>query len=157
MTDKPEIKIKGSKQDFQKKEKNVKPKYSNFLLTINTNKQYKDDDPHLKNDADIFEDTINDILKHINEYINLPESVIWNNKIIEDVDIDYVVEKGNIKGQLHTHILFKIKHHTNIQLNYNKIKEKIKNDLDLTNIYMYNKLVRNNGSQNIMDYLEKYK
>ncbi len=34
---KPEIKIKGKIQDINKKEKNIKPKQSNFLLTINTN------------------------------------------------------------------------------------------------------------------------
>ena len=36
---KPEIKIKGKIQDMAKKEKNIKPKQSNFLLTINTNQQ----------------------------------------------------------------------------------------------------------------------
>ena len=41
---KPEIKIKGEIQNMAKKEKNIKPKQSNFLLTINTNHQYKDDD-----------------------------------------------------------------------------------------------------------------
>ena len=43
---KPEIKIKGKIQDMNKKEKNIKPKQSNFLLTINTNQQYKDNDEH---------------------------------------------------------------------------------------------------------------
>ena len=41
---KPEIKIKGKVQNMEKKEKNEKPKVSNFLLTINTNQQYKPED-----------------------------------------------------------------------------------------------------------------
>ena len=41
MSNKPQIKIKGKIQDMNKKQKNVKPKHSNFLLTINTNQQYK--------------------------------------------------------------------------------------------------------------------
>ena len=41
MSNKPEIKIKGKVQDMTKKEKNVKPKQTNFLFTINTNQQYK--------------------------------------------------------------------------------------------------------------------
>ena len=47
---KPEIKIKGKVQNMEKKEKNVKPKVSNFLLTINTNQQYKPEDEHLADD-----------------------------------------------------------------------------------------------------------
>ena len=41
---KPEIKIKGKIQDMAKKEENISPKQSNFLLAINTNQQYKDND-----------------------------------------------------------------------------------------------------------------
>ena len=52
MSKKPNIKIKGNIQDMKKKEKNIKPKHSNFLLTINTNQQYKDDDEHLQDDIE---------------------------------------------------------------------------------------------------------
>ena len=60
------------------------------------------------------------------------------------------------KGQLHIHILFKIKHHTKIQLNYDKIKNKIKTDLGLENIYMQNKLIRMSNNDSIVEYLNKY-
>ena len=60
------------------------------------------------------------------------------------------------RGQLHIHILFKFVHFKRIQLNYTKIKEKINTDLGLQNIYMYNRLVKNSGQQNILAYLEKY-
>jgi hypothetical protein len=60
------------------------------------------------------------------------------------------------KGQLHIHILFKFKHFTKIQLNYGKIKDKIKDDLGLENVYMYNKLIRNSGNENVLDYINKY-
>ncbi len=52
MSKKPDIKIKGNIQDMKKKENNIKPKHSNFLLTINTNQQYKDDDEHLQDDIE---------------------------------------------------------------------------------------------------------
>ena len=154
---KPTIKIKGAVQDLQKKEKNKKPLNSNFLLTINTNQQYKDNDNGLQNDIEIFEDTIKDILNNIDNYVSLSEGDKWDDDTIKDVDIDYTIERGTIKNQLHIHILFKFKHFTKIQLNYIKIKEKIKNDLGLNNIYLYNRLVRNNGSDNILNYLDKYK
>ena len=40
--------------------------------------------------------------------------------------------------------------------NYQKIKEAITKRLGLSNIYMYNKLVRNSGNDNIIEYLNKY-
>ena len=43
---------------MEKKEKNVKPKVSNFLLTINTNQQYKPEDEYLSDDIEIFEKSI---------------------------------------------------------------------------------------------------
>jgi hypothetical protein len=154
---KPQIKIKGAVQDLNKKEKNKKPINSNFLLTINTNQQYKDDDEGLDNDIEIFEETITNILNHVDQYVNLPKEDQWNDETIKNVDIDYTIEKGTVKNQLHIHILFKFKHFTKIQLNYQKIKEKITKSLGLNNIYMHNRLVRNSGSDNILEYIDKYK
>ena len=118
MSNKPTIKIKGAVQDLEKKVKNKKPLNSNFLLTINTNQQYKDNDKGLKNDIEVFEDTIKSILENIDQYVNLPEHDKWDDDTIKDIDIDYTIERGTIKNQLHIHILFKIKHFTKIQLNY---------------------------------------
>ena len=47
---KPIIKVQGKVQNLQKVIKNVKPKQSNFLLTLNTNQQFKEDDKHFKED-----------------------------------------------------------------------------------------------------------
>ena len=153
---KPVLKIKGKVQNIEKKEKNKPLMKTNFLLTINTNQQYKDNDKHLDDDIKIFENTIQDILNKIDEFINLPQGDKWDDETIKDVDIDYTIERGTKKGQLHIHILFKFKHHTKIQLNYQKIKDAITKQLGLKNIYMYNKLVRNSGNDNIIEYLNKY-
>ena len=155
MSNKPQKKIKGKVQDMNKKEKNIKPKHSNFLLTINTNQQYKDNDEHLGDDIEIFDHSIKTILNNIDQYINLPETDKWDDDTIKDVDVDYVIERGSKKGQLHIHILFKFKHHLRLQLNYEKIKDKLKTNLGLQNVYMYNRLIRNNGSENAIDYLNK--
>ena len=152
---KPVLKIKGKVQDIQKKEKNKQLMKTNFLLTINTNQQYKDNDKHLDDDIKIFENTIQEILNKIDEFINLPQGDKWDDATVREADIDYTIERGTKKGQLHIHILFKFKHHTKIQLNYQKIKEAITKRLGLSNIYMYNKLVRNSGNDNIIDYLNK--
>ena len=154
---KPVLKIKGKVQDLKKVEKNKNPISSNFLLTINTNQQYKDTDEHLDNDIQIFEETITNILNNVDQYINIPVEDKWDDATIKDVDIDWTIERGTKKHQLHIHILFKFKHFTKIQLNYQKIKDKIKKDLGLPNVYMFNRLVKNSGSDNIIQYLDKYK
>ena len=156
MTNKPIIKVSGKVQNLEKVIKNVKPKQTNFLLTINSNQQYKDDDKHLKDDIEIFDHSINQLLNHIDDYVKLPESDTWNDKLIKSCDIDYTIERGTKKGQLHIHIMFKIRHFTKIQLNYDKIKTKICNDLELNNVYMYNRLLKPNESDNVEDYINKY-
>ena len=133
---KPIIKVKGKVQDMNKKIKNKKPISSNFLLTINTNQQYKDDDKDLENDIEVFDDTLKSILNHIDNYVTIPETDKWDDETIKDVDIDYTIERGTIKHQLHIHILFKFKHFTKIQLKYTAIKEKNNKELGLKNIYV---------------------
>ena len=146
------IKIRGMKQDLNKTEKNEKPKRSNFLLTISTNQQIEKE--NLDNDIEIFDKCIQDILNNVQDYINIPQGD-WNDEKIKNVDIDYTIEEGSKFHRLHIHILFKFTHFTKILLNYDKIKKKITDDLGLQNIYMLNKLVRNSGSDNIIDYLKK--
>ena len=136
--------------------KNIVPKNTNFLLTINTNQQYKETDENLANDTEVFESTITNILDNIDSYITLPEGDKWDEDTIKNADIDYTIERGLKKGQLHIHILFKFKHFSKLQLNYSKIKDKIKKDLGLENIYMYNKLIRNSGNDNVLNYINKY-
>ena len=156
MTNKPIIKVSGKVQNLEKVIKNVKPKQTNFLLTINSNQQYKYDDKHLENDIEIFDGSINQLLNNIDDYIKLPENDTWNDKLIKSCDIDYTIERGTKKGQLHIHIMFKIRHFTKIQLNYDKIKTKIRSSLGLKNIYCYNRLLKPNDSDNVEDYLNKY-
>ena len=156
MSKKPLVKITGKKQNIEKVTKNLVPKNTNFLLTINTNCQYKENDSKLADDTEIFESSITDMLNNIDSYVNLPEGDQWDDEKIKQADIDYTIERGLKKGQLHIHILFKFKHFTKIQLNYSKIKDKIKDDLGLENVYMYNKLIRNSGNENVLDYINKY-
>ena len=149
------IKIKGKVQDLNIKEREKILK-SNFLLTINTNQRYPENDKDLENDIEVFDATIQGILNNVGDYIKLPDGHKFDEHFIKDVDIDYTIERGNKNNQLHIHIMFKFKHKTKIQLNYEKIKEKITKDLGLPNVYLYNRLIRNSGSDNILDYINKY-
>ena len=80
----------------------------------------------------------------------------WNDDTIKDITIDYIIERGTKKGQIHAHALVKFTHFTKLQLNYKKMKEKVQNELGLKNIYLNNRLIRNSGSENIVEYLNKY-
>jgi len=149
MNNKNIVKLSGRVQDLNKVIKNEKPKQTNYLLTINTNQQYKSDDKNLENDIEFFNNTIDNILSNIDEYVKLPERDAWTDKLIKSCDIDYTIERGTIKNQLHIHIMFKIRHFTKIQLDYGKIKSKISTDLGLNNIYLYNRLLKPNESDNV--------
>ena len=52
--------------------------------------------------------------------------------------------------------MFTIRHFTKVQLNYNKIKNKICHDLEVNNVYCYNRLLKPNESENVQDYIHKY-
>ena len=154
---KPQIKITSRRQNLEKAEKNIKPTHSNFLITLNLNQQYHKDEhkANLDTDMDYFDDTINKFLNGIENFIRLPQGVQYNDDTVKDVNADYVVEVGDIKKQIHTHIMLKFKHHTRIQLNFTKIKEFFKKEMGLQNIYMQAKLLRPSASDNIVDYLNK--
>jgi hypothetical protein len=151
----PDIKVKGGIQQLDKVIKNAKDKTSNFFLTINTNQQYKENDPNLQNDIAVFEECIKNILSNINEYVNISEG-IWDDEHINDVDIDYVIELGTIKRHIHAHIMIKIKHRAKLMLDYKKIKSKVLQTLGLKNIYVNNKLMKKDSSTNVLDYINKF-
>ena len=151
----PKIKVTGKVSDFDKVEKNeVKEKQSNFFLTINTNQVYKDNDANLKNDTDIFNDLINNVCNHIDEYVTLSEGHTFD-KNVNDVDVEYIVELAPKTKSLHAHIFLKFKHNTNLKLDYKKFKGKICKELGLHNIFFSNKVARG-SHQSIQDYLNKY-
>ena len=106
---KPEIKITSRKQNLNKNEKNKTPINSNFLITLNLNQQYHKDEhiQNIDNDMDVFDDYINEMLNNIEQYLKLPEGVEYNDDNIKDISADYVVEVGNIKKQIHAHLMVK--------------------------------------------------
>jgi hypothetical protein len=101
---------------------------------------------------------LKNVIQPIEEQYKDSKNIILNGdeEHIKNVDIDYTIEKGTKNNQLHIHIMLKFRHKTKIQLNYQKIKTKITTDLGLNNIYLNNRLIRNSGSENILDYLNKY-
>ena len=147
------LNITGNVQKLDKTIKNEKIKNSTFLLTINTNQSYKENDKHLDNDIEIFDDCVNNILNNIDKYIKTDG---FDVERVKDANIDYSVEIGTERRFIHCHILLNFSHTTRIQLDVNLIKQKIINELGLKNVYINNKLIKNYQNQNILSYINKY-
>ena len=49
--------------------------------------QYKEDDKHLKDDIEIFDGCINELLNNVDQYVKLPETDQWDDNTIKIVDI----------------------------------------------------------------------
>ena len=77
------IKVRGGVQNIKQKVKNEKILSSNFLLTINTNQRYGDDDEDLENDIEVFDETIKEILNNIPQYVNLPKIHLLTKNILK--------------------------------------------------------------------------
>lgn len=151
---KPEIKVRGRRQNTTVKKERAK--VSNWLLTINSQQRYDEDDPEKDEDAEVFEDSVNEILKDLPHYVNVTEEGhSWSKDHIEDVSADYVVEWGPKTRCLHAHVLVKIKHRTKIRLDYEAIRKKIERDLGVT-IYFNSKLVRPSSDDFLLEYISKY-
>ena len=149
------IKVQGQISDFNKEQPKDKIKSSNFYLTINTNQSYKKNAQYLQSDTEYFENVIKEFLQNLDKYAILPEGQTWNENLIKNCDIDYIIEKGTKKGFLHCHALVKINHITNVKLDFKKIKTHIQDSLQLKNIYFKSYMSKNN-EQNILQYLDKF-
>lgn len=144
MAEQPTVKIRGGRQG-KNTERAAKVKRSAFFLTISTNQRYAEDDPNIENDEAVFEESIQSVLQDLGTYIRFrTDGDSWTSGKIQSVEVDYTVERGRT-NQIHTHILIKIKHDSNIQLDYGAIKRKICDDLGLDNLYVNNKLLGQNA------------
>jgi hypothetical protein len=153
MGEEPVIKVKGGRQTrVQKKEK---LKYSHWFITLSTNQRYKEDDPNKESDSEIFEEVIQDILQNVPKYVKMPEGETWSKEKIEEVDCDFTIEWGSTTNALHCHALVKIKHRSRLQLDYASIKEKVKEELGVSNVYMQTKLVKAGGDNFLLEYIDK--
>ena len=89
-------------------------KYSNFLITINSNQSSDDYKAKLKDAFDIFYDSINEFLLY------LEDGASWSD--IKNVSGEGVLEVGSKLGKIHLHALVCINHNTKIRLDFEQIR-----------------------------------
>lgn len=151
----PIVKVKGRRQ-AKMTEKKVKTKKSCWLVTVSTNMRYADDDEGLQNDELCLSDSVEGILNNIHDYVKFQTADHgWSKSFVKVADNDYVIERGGKTKALHCHMLIRIQHYSNIRLDYDKIKQTIKDDLGLDNVYINAKLVRPTSEEWLEEYIDK--
>lgn len=154
-----EVKTKSNIADLDGKKKPQKRlNHSNWFLTINTNKQFKDpDNPEMLAFVNKFYEVMGKIFEgnNVKKYIKIKEDgVKFTPDKFREIDVQYTVERGSNNGQIHAHVLVAVSHRTQITLDFTAIKEKVKEEMELPNIYFLSKLFRN-ASHNLEDYINK--
>lgn len=153
--------IEGKMASSGEKPNKRKARWSNFLITINTQIRTYGVGCDEERCAEK-EQQLRDCLKTLLDPSNIPnlieitkEGDKWELGTIENVDIQSVVETRGKKDMLHCHILIKIQHRTLIRLKYGDIKQHVLNCLGLENVYFNSKLLRHAGD-NLSSIMENY-
>lgn len=152
--------IEGQVQKTGKPQKKRRARWSNFLITINT--QIRTSPPCDEENCALKEQQLRACLKELLDPSNIPNLVEitvegdkWELGTIGSVEVQSVVETRGKRDMLHAHMLIKIQHRTLIKLKYGMIKQHVLDCLGLQNVYFNSKLLRMAGD-NLSDIMENY-
>lgn len=154
-SNKPTVRVRGRKS-AEEKPREAKPKRSGWLYTVSTNQRYEDDDPDLANDENVFAEVVNEICENIGDYLIFKvEGDGFTDEKVQFANSDYVIERGGKTKALHAHILIQISHHSRIHLDFEKIKDRIQEELGVK-VYINGKLVKPTSDHFLSEYLSKH-
>ena len=139
------------------KNKDNKKKSSNFLLTINPN-IYPASRAAAKELTRKMQDELKDMFsdhEKVKELIEVTGDGEYSSKFIDDVEVEYTVERGtHPKGRrVHAHVNIRVEHSTKVRLDLVHVRERIRSRFG-TNPYI-NVRVARGDRRNIEDYLRK--
>ena len=138
-------------------QKKRKKHWSNFFITINTNKSFQDSTtPEFKKLDKKFRevfDTLTDE-QNLRKIIVFKEAGKTFDDITDDITIDCMPERGPERGFLHLHALICIHHDSLIRLDYDFIKKHVNEGMGL-NCYFHCKAF-SKADFNIQNYIKKY-
>lgn len=127
-----------------------------FGLTINTNQRILRGDPKYEEFAGKFSGSIEGILNNIGEYLKFTYGD-YSADNFKNVDVRYCLEPAPKTNCVHAHIYLGFQHKTNLHLDYDKILDKVKADIELPSINMKNKILRTQeDADRWIDYMTKY-
>ena len=131
-----------------------KARWSNFLITVNTNKRHQNKDPEFRAQEKKLRETMDTLL----EDANLRRLIVIDgpgdsyDKSIATINIDGMTEIAPTTSTLHIHVLVSIHHRTKLKLDYEALKRDI--CAALGPCYVYNR-VYSSAETNVRDYVYK--
>jgi len=136
-----------------------KLKYSNFMVTINTNKcmhtqeDYAQYAPMLR--VLVRRMVTDEGMARVIKFIGAPAAThSWSPEWIHRSRADFTIEVGGQKRCLHTHLILRIEHVSRIQVNRAGVKSFFAQHPDFhANPHIDIKLLK--GHENVLDYLNK--
>lgn len=140
-----------------------KIKTSQFMVTINPNISCKKVGDDLMKER--LKETIqcvysNQSLQHLVKFRDYRHS--FTSKYIKGIKMEYALEKGKKCGFVHSHILLKIEHVSNIQLKFREMKEKVRQCLDFESLglnperkFYFNVRIVKDNNASVRYYMEK--
>jgi hypothetical protein len=139
--------------DIKGKVTKDKMSYSNFFITLNTNKDEQSASSTYKQNFDTAVKYVFD-KHHIKKYlidVNHPGSLSY--KYVKSITAEYALEVGSSLHRLHCHALVSVSHKTRMKLNLDKVRQLFKAVLGDT-IHLDVK-VSGGGVKSIQDYITK--
>lgn len=132
-------------------------KFSGFFLTLNTNRKWANDSAETK----CFKDAVNAVMNNPASFIKFKDpNHKWSGKYIIDANTEISFERGDpskpTKNQVHAHVILKIKHHSNLQIDAHALKVAIC-DLcpHLSGSFYVNNRYFNSPEVNLLNYIQK--
>lgn len=131
---------------------------SEFLLTVNTNKQYTGDD--LYNASNAMRHAFNELKDNLGDFVEFGyyhtrnnnnswspiNTAKWNRRFVKEAETVYTIEQGPLLHRLHAHAHIKILHYTSLRLSTKKLRTHFSSKLGnfVGNIYLNIAFVPNN-------------
>ena len=134
-----------------KAQKLARPKYSNFLLTINTNQPVQPTSAEFEPFRKRFRGVIGQILggDNILKYITYKESGGSADKIVA-INCESTIEVGGgANKSVHCHSVVQIKHNTLLHLDQMKIRHVVQRAMGLTKVHLNIKVLPRNAQMNL--------
>jgi len=135
-------------------------RWSQYLITINTQQVWDPDNEQVQLVYAGLLRALNQIVKpaDVGALITvLEQGHSLTPEYVKEVTLNAGVEKQGKNGRLHAHITVKVAHYTRVKLNYDEIKDVVKRETGLPNIYFHSRVFTqpNQLEHALNNYLQK--
>lgn len=132
-------------------------KFSGFFITLNSNRKWANDSEETK----CFKQAVNSVMNDPSAFVKFKDANHkWSARYIIDADTEISFERGDptvpTKNQIHAHVILKIKHRSNLQIDAHALKVAITERCPALNGSFYiNNRYFNSPEVNLRNYIEK--